>query len=469
MLKGKSLKKALRYLLSLFCFSFLMIAFCIRPGNATDCEGLKYPFYQSLLSISIEGPVDITDFKEPKSCRACHILTLKQWEGSSHSFAFEDPIFLAMWGIGSRETQGKINELCVSCHAPIGLLTSDVRAPDDEPKAKDISKLGIYCDFCHTVANTTYECARIRSPHNASFFIRPGNIKTGPIDKCESTFHESAFLKLHTESEFCANCHNFYSHDSGFKIIKTFEEWKTSVYAQKGIECQDCHMMPVNLAIETADRLEKPQNPGKASTLGPKRDNIHEHKFIGGSPVIKKGTPSSQHLRDAEKRLKDAARLEAEILNPEGKGVLRVKVHNERAGHNLPTGMPGLRQIWLEVSISDKNGAQIFHSGKLDNEGSLPKDTVCFGVEAVNKDGRPTYKPWDMESFKSDTTIPPKKEAIQDFEFKIPEDDALPLKAKIVLHYRGFPQSLFNELLPDVSTTIPVIDMAVKEITISNL
>lgn len=469
MLGKKSFNESLKCLLSFSCLSLLLIALSPKHGNAIDCEGIKYPFYPSLLRSSIEVPVDKTEFKQPKSCRACHILTLKQWDGSSHSHAFEDPIFLAMWEMGSKETQGKINRLCLGCHAPIGLLTSEVKAPEDEPNVTEISQNGIYCDFCHTVTDTTHECARTKSPHNASFNISPGNIKTGPIDNCESKFHESAFLKLHTESEFCANCHNYYSHESGFKIIKTYEEWKSSVYAQKGIVCQDCHMMPVELATEAADKLDKPKNPGKASTLGPKRDNIHEHKFVGGSPVIKKGAPSSQHVRDAEKRLKDAARLEAETLASEGKGVLRVRIYNERAGHNLPTGMPGFRQVWLEVSIADKNGVEMLHSGMLDNKGRLPEGTVCFGAEAVDKNGLPTNRPWAIEGFKSDNTIPAKGEAIRDFEFKIPEDDVWPLKAKIVLRYRGFPQSLLDELMPDLSTTIPVIDMAIKELTISSL
>jgi hypothetical protein len=462
------MKKGNIYQILLFLIFFLVCSMLApRLLNGIDCKNYQYPFYPALLKASGEGALSVTDFKAPRSCRACHILNNKNWDDSSHSHAFSDPIFLAMWKMAQEETQGKTDGFCISCHAPIGLLTQDLKTPDDEASAQEISKQGVSCDVCHTVNQTTYECAGIKTPHNASLLLQPGNIKWGPIDNCDSTFHESAFLEIYTKSEFCGNCHNLFHHESGYKIVKTYEEWKGSVYAQKGIECQDCHMMPVNLAMETADTLEKPKNPGKASTIGPMRESIHEHKFIGGSPIIKKGPPSMKHTREVEKRLKGAARLEAEAITSGAKGTLKITVHNQRAGHNLPTGMPGLRQVWLEALVTDKNGSEIFHTGALDNQGRLPGEAVRFSVNATDKNGKSTFKPWAIEAFESDTSIPPKAERAEELEFSIPADTVWPLTAKVVLYYRGFPLSLLEEILPDLKTTIPVFEMADKTIEIT--
>ena len=130
--------------------------------------------------------------------------------------------------------------------------------------------------------------------------------------------------------------------------------------------------------------------------------------------------------------------------------------------------MPGLRQVWLEVIISDKTGKKVFHSGDLDTEGKLKDGAVLFAIVPLDKNGQPTYYPWAIEAFKSDTTIPPKGKSEHKFEIDLHENPAWPLTARVILHYRGFPQYLANKLLPDYSTLIPVLDMAIKEIEISN-
>ena len=140
--------------------TFFLCCFIISPKSfsALDCKNFQYPFYPALLKPSGEGTLNVTDFKSPRSCRACHILNIKDWDGSSHSHAFSDPIFLAMWKMAGKETQGKTHRFCVSCHSPIGLVTQDIKSPDDETNAKQISKQGVSCDFCHTVnlaANST--------------------------------------------------------------------------------------------------------------------------------------------------------------------------------------------------------------------------------------------------------------------------------------------------------------------------
>ena len=129
--------------------------------------------------------------------------------------------------------------------------------------------------------------------------------------------------------------------------------------------------------------------------------------------------------------------------------------------------MPGLRQVWLETIVTDKNGSEIFHTGALDNQGRLPAEAIRFGVNPVDKNGKSTFNPWAIDTFKSDTSIPPKAERLEEVTFQIPEESVWPLTAKVVLYYRGFPQSLLEEILPDLKATIPVFEMAEKTIEIS--
>ena len=45
-------------------------------------------------------------------------------------------------------------------------------------------------------------------------------------------------------------------------------------------------MMPVNKAAEVARTLGKPSNPGRASSMGPVRDNVFTHDVAGGNLAV---------------------------------------------------------------------------------------------------------------------------------------------------------------------------------------
>jgi len=227
-------------------------------------------------------------------------------------------------------------------------------------------------------------------------------------------------------------------------------------------------MMPVEMAITAADTLERQKRPGKASTIGPIRESIHVHTFVGGNPVMREGSVTGRPGKDAEKRLQSAVLLDADAVVSNGKGTLTVEVSNERAGHNIPTGMPGLRQVWLEVLIRDTNGGVLHHSGSLDQEGRIDTGAIRFGPEPIDNQGHITCKPWEVKGFGNDTSIPPRGKITRVVEFAVPDNVTWPLYAKVVLRYRGFPQSLLNEILPKAAVRTPVFDMASREIEIAS-
>ena len=194
----------------------------------------------------------------------CHPEIYKQWNGSMHSNAFVDPVFQALWRIGVKETNGAVEKLCAGCHTAIGTVAGEVKlGPDGVFQASDIAKKGVQCDLCHTIKGAREQETPTREPQNASIIVDPGNVKRGPYKDSDSPYHDTEYSELHTRSEFCANCHNVFHPSNNFPIEDTYREWKTSVYAQAGIQCQDCHMMPVEKAIEAARTLVKPVNPGQ--------------------------------------------------------------------------------------------------------------------------------------------------------------------------------------------------------------
>jgi nitrate/TMAO reductase-like tetraheme cytochrome c subunit len=380
-----------------------------------------------------------------------------------HSNAVHDPVFQALWKLGSDEAGALTDKLCAGCHTGVGTVTEDVtRGPDGEFQMSEIAAEGVQCHLCHSVVKTNMLETPTNMPQNASIVVDPGLIMRGPYDDAQPQWHKAQYSELHTRAEFCGNCHNVFHPVSNFHIENTYNEWKFSVYAQKGIVCQDCHMMPIEKAIETARTLQKPKNPGKASPMGRKRENVFSHEFVGGNFTVTKLLGAEKHSEIAVQRLQSAAELELQLPPKARTGDIAritVRVSNVGAGHNLPTSLTEVRQMWLDVAVVDAGGAELYRSGALDSGHNLAPGTVLFHSEAVDAAGHHTIKPWEIERFAYNTTIPPKGYADREFAFLVPEGTEGPLTVDVKLRYRGYPQKVANLLLGDDAPVLPIVDM----------
>jgi hypothetical protein len=225
--------------------------------------------------------------------------------------------------------------------------------------------------------------------------------------------------------------------------------------------------------VPSTGSTERPDNPGLAAAKhagGAERPHIWTHYYVGGTSLIlgpQAQEPERQKM--AEERLKNAAKVE--ILSPSSikQGELlrfRVKVENIGAGHYIPTGLTEVRQAWLDVVVTDADGKELYHCGKLDAEGHLDEDAVVYHTIFGNAKGQPTYKVWEATHVISDYRIPPKGHMMEKFVFTVPQEAKLPLQAKAVLRYRSAPQWLAAELLGGQAPIIPIVDMAEATATI---
>ncbi len=194
----------------------------------------------------------------PEICVGCHPEIHAQWKGSMHSNAFVDPVFQALWKMGEKDTKGFTKNLCGGCHTAIGVVSGDLTFKDNQFVTSEIARKGVQCDVCHTIKDSSFLETPTYEPNNASLIVAPGDVKRGPYKDSVSPYHKSEYSELHTKSKFCANCHQVFHPVSNFHIERTYDEWKYSVYAQNDIQCQDCHMMPVEKSIEAARTMKKP-------------------------------------------------------------------------------------------------------------------------------------------------------------------------------------------------------------------
>ncbi len=245
----------------------------------------------------------------PKDCGSCHPDQFEQWKTSLHANAMSPGFYgqtIDMWPDNPEGGQS-----CNECHAPLAEQQKK-RLSGKGPLAgweknpayiNELEMAGLACAACH-VRNW-----RVHGPPKKD--TRPGvsdattSGKHGGVER----------TPLFERSEFCMKCHQFQSGGPNGKAIQnTYNEWKASLWAAEGVQCQNCHM--------------------------PKRQHlwrgIHDKDMTQG-----------------------AVTLEVNLDEKAPKGVVAAKIvlTNTGAGHYFPTYITPSVDVIAE--LEDKNGRAI--------------------------------------------------------------------------------------------------------------
>jgi hypothetical protein len=441
-----------------------------------------YPYYPSL----IKWEKSKAEFTPPSTCKDCHEKQYKEWNGSVHSLAFRDPVYQGELNKAVKAVGHEISRQCEGCHSPAGVVTGEIKGPGNAGLS-EMALAGVSCDICHSVSGVTHWQTPSHEPENGSIILSPGVntqdgsklVKRGPLKSdsdCGGGFHECVESELHTQADLCASCHQVYHYESHFPLESTYLEWKHGPYAQKNIHCQDCHMVETEVFKRTADKFEKPKR------------SEYRHYFNGanyllsylGAEAAKKAGDKEQadllmkQYTMAVERLKAAADLEVTPVYFDGKiSEIRIRVKNMRAGHNLPTSLTNVRQMWLEITAKDQNGKVVMSSGTVKPDGSLPDNVRLFNSDGMGDGLHFAIDPWEVTAFSRHETIPPK--GYKDVFYGIPlTASATSISVEVRLRYRQADQKVAEALLGAVPKDIdlekiygikavpllPIVDMA---------
>jgi hypothetical protein len=415
-------------------------------------------FAPSRLATASGHPADPDSFFEAADCGECHLDQYRDWKGSLHSRAHHDSIYLAFAELARKELGDPLYLFCSSCHAPAAVATKEI--PGDDHTF--LTNEGVTCDVCHQVDGVRGTAEKGGS--NASIVIREGERRFGPIeDPAPNPTHESAFSELHRSSLLCSACHTLVHPSNGLVIENTYAEWKEGPYAKAGIQCQDCHMRTVKEALEVARTMKPIKVPGKTTEDGDRRENVYRHLFTGGNSNRELTGSGDLHAAEAEARLKGAAQLELKLPNGARAGTplsLGVAVTNVAAGHAIPTSITEMRQVWIDVRVTDATGREIYRSGAVDPAGRVDPEAVMFHAVLVDEKGEVTYKPWRAVKMVKEKLIPPKETVAEGYTVPLPMDVNGPLKVKAVLRYRSAPQEVMDRLFGKGRFDLRIVDMA---------
>lgn len=462
---------------------FLGISFA--GSKVFDVDREFYPYYPSLIKWNKSNAA----FTPPEVCSGCHPKQYEEWTGSVHALAFHDPIYQGELNKAVKAVGHEISRQCEGCHSPAGMVTGEIKKPGIA-NLSPMALAGVSCDICHSISGVTHWQTPSHEPENGSFILTPGVdgkdgaklIKRGPFkpsDSCGGGFHECVESPLHLQADLCAGCHQVYHYDAHFPIEATYLEWKHGPYAQRDILCQDCHMVDIEMFKRTADEFIKPDR------------SVYRHYFNGANYLLyylaegaakkagnaKQAANIKEKYEMAVKRLQSAADLEISPQYTNGRLTeVKVRVKNIRAGHNLPTSLTNIRQMWLEITAKDEKSNIVFTSGTIDAQGHLTKNTRNFNSDGMGNDFHFAVDPWIVTAFSRHETIPPRGYKDVHYGLSAPQGvNNITIEAK--LRYRQADQGIAEALLGAVPESInlkeiygltkvpelPVVDMVMKQ------
>ncbi|NTW88739.1 MAG: cytochrome C [Desulfobulbaceae bacterium] len=458
--------------------------------NAMDMPDHKvYPYAPSLLQYQKSS----AEFTPPETCAGCHPQQYKEWHGSMHALAFTDPVYQGELNKAVKGLGHDIARQCEGCHTPAGVVTEEIKGAGVSGLS-DVAVSGVSCDICHSVSGHSGWETPYHQPENGSLILSPGKdtpaglvlTKYGPnkpAEECGGGFHECVEQPLHTKSELCANCHQVNHFETHTPLESTYREWKDGPYAVQGIGCQDCHMVDFNTFVRSADTFKKPER------------GEFRHYFNGANFLLyalaeqaAKKSGDAELAKDVHEkyamavaRLQAAADLEVTpVYRDKRLSEVKVRVKNLRAGHNLPTSLTNVRQLWLEMTVKDQNGKVVMTTGTVNKKGELPKEARLFNSEGMGKGFHFAVNPWEVIAFARHDSIPPK--GYKDVYYGVPVGSGKgPLAIEVKLRYRQAEQELAHALLAAVPKDIdlagtygltampdlPIVDMVSKSVKLS--
>jgi tetratricopeptide (TPR) repeat protein len=476
------------------------------PGqNYSDTTRQFYDFHFGKDNFSLPGNaatvgnefISADAFPEPEYCQHCHEEAYHQWRQSLHSNSFRTPFYRASVNILVRTKGIEFTRHCDSCHNPVAVMSGGLTR--DSQVDRSFDKNGLTCTTCHSIQ-------RLQSTSGNGGYVmgvpavmvdENGNRIPGKVPYDEIMAHPERHSKAVMQSfyrtpEFCAACHkaNLPNPLNDYKFIRAFtvyDEWQNSKFSKRNPltfytadfnTCQGCHMHRAKATL---------------TEYGAKAGFFSSHRWLAGNTAVPFYYGLDEQLTKTIEFLKTGNFLNVDIFGlkkvaddhliaPLGSvpfsiapnDVLEayVVIQNKNIGHSLIPEVRDLYEAWVEFTVKDANGNDIYHSGFLKPDGMLDTRAHSFTNRPVNISGEfvDNHKVWTIQSMAYDNSIQAGRSALVRYQFQIPADVNGPLSITARVNYRHLRQSYLNNVFGADHPLYPVVELAsrTRELTLGS-
>jgi tetratricopeptide (TPR) repeat protein/nitrate/TMAO reductase-like tetraheme cytochrome c subunit len=452
--------------------------------------GKNNPFTPGNIRVQGEGFLQPGAYPTAEYCGTCHQEAYSQWRQALHSNAFRTPFYRASVNILIRDkTRGiAFSRHCDSCHNPVGVLGGALTENSKVDRAKFDSD-GLTCTTCHSVValDSTNGNASVKMGVPSVIVDENGERIPGmvPFDMIlrHPERHSKAVMHdfLHTP-EFCAACHkaNLPGPLNDYKFIRAFtayDEWQQSKFSQRNpltfytadfTTCQGCHMK---------------RNANALPDYGAKNGTFASHRWLAGNTAVPFYYGFDEQLKKTIEFLRAGNYLNVDIfalkkagsddlIAPLGKASYSlaandtveayVVIQNKNIGHSLIPEVRDLYEAWVEFTVKDAGGKEIYHSGFLKPDGMLDPRAHSFTNRPVTDEGEfaDNHKVWTIHSVAYDNTVQAGRSALVRYQFRLPADATGAYTVTAKVNYRHLRQSYLNNIFGKDHPAYPVVEIA---------
>ena len=457
-----------------------------------------HPFRPSQTETYHGSFIDARQIANSESCADCHADIARQWLASAHRKAASDPAYTTNVTLLAKKKDITATRYCEGCHAPIALLTGELTEGGSHGgiAGTPANLEGVGCMGCHGIAkavhlkgNGSYEF----EPASDYLFQTVDNPLARAINryvlKVAPGLHRSELARdVLATPEMCATCHAQFMdremNDWGWvKMQDEYSAWLDSpfsgqhdqTFAEGNMKsCQDCHMPLEKLDDPSADSngMVRSHDFAAANTMLAvvDGDQAHLDKIVGflqknkmqvhiEKPVRKDATQNRLALTEAIRADSDtpAYYYLGELAQ------INVVVTNRGVGHNFPGGTIDVNEAWIDFSVTDAKGNEIFRSGALVNEHrDVDPEAKFYRSLPVDKSGKHVWKHdlFNMVGHAEKSVIPAGSADIETYTFRIPVWAKGPLAVSARLRYRKLNNEYAQWALQEKFVPLPIVDMA---------
>jgi len=452
--------------------------------------GPKNPYLPGNIQVEGQGFLQPGAYPSAEYCGTCHQEAYSQWRQALHSNAFRTPFYRTSVNILIRDQTRGISfaRHCDSCHNPIGVLGAALTEDSKVDRAKFDSD-GLTCMTCHSVVgiNSTNGNSSAIMGVPSVIVDENGNRIPGQVSFAEILRHPERHSKavmhdfLHTP-EFCAACHkaNLPATLNDYKFIRAFtayDEWQQSKFSQRNpltfytadfTPCQGCHMK---------------RNAVTLPEYGAKNGMFASHRWLAGNTAVPFYYGFDEQLKKTIEFLRAGNYLNIDIFGLKRAGEDKliaplgrvsyslapndvvdayVVIQNKNIGHSLIPEVRDLYEAWVEFTVKDSSGKEIYHSGFLKPDGMLEPRAHSFTNRPVTDEGAfvDNHKVWTIHSVAYDNSIQAGRSVLVRYQFRLPADISGPVSVTAKVNYRHLRQSYLNNIFGPDHPAYPVVEIA---------
>jgi Flp pilus assembly protein TadD len=447
-------------------------------------------------TMQVEGD----DFVQPGAfpnaayCAHCHQEAYSQWRQALHSNAFRTPFYRASVNILINTKGIEFARHCDSCHNPIAVMAGGLT--EDSKVDRKMDQDGLTCATCHSIQ-------KLQSIKGNGGFVMgipsvmvdekgnriPGEVPYDEIMKNTDRHSQAVMQDFYRTPEFCGACHkaNLPAPLNDYKFIRAFtayDEWQNSKFSKRNpltfysadfTSCQGCHMK------RAANVLPD---------YGAKNGTLASHRWLAGNTAVPFYYGFDEQLEKTIAFLRAGNFLNVDIvalkktgdekliaplgsvpfsLEPNSLVEAYVVVQNKNIGHSLIPEVRDLYEAWMEFTVQDSSGKDIYHSGFLKPDGSLDERAHSFTNRPVNLQGEfvDNHKVWTIHSVAYDNSVQAGRSALVRYQFRIPASIKGAVKVTARVNYRHFRQSYLNNVFGPDHPAYPVVEIASRTRTLN--